>query len=808
MGIEKERINNKKVKNKKVGKKKHKGLKIFGTIVISLFSFACITGLIIVGYVYSYMTDYINGEVAIDLNEYQSNQSQTSIIYAYDENGEVFELQRLHGDENRIYVGLDEIPKHLQNAFIALEDARFPTHEGVDWIRFVAVFVKDRLSTGGSSITQQLVKNITGDREANFVRKFNEICNALNLEKNFSKDEILEAYLNTLYLGSGCYGVKTACEKYFGKDVSEINIAEAACIASITKAPYTYNPLVNPEKNKERRNNECLASMLEEGYITKAEYDEAVNYEIIFTNSPDYVPDEEEEVEENTEEEEQEEVWSFYVDFIVDTLIDEFMTTYDMDERQAIQKIYYGGLKIYAAVDLNAQATLEDVYINRKTFPDESNKEIQAQSAMTIMDYNGRVIAICGEAGEKSGNRCLNRASDSPRQPGSSIKPISAYAPLIEEKKGTWSTMVLDKAFAYNGTLWPKNYSGNKGSGSYVTVQNALARSLNTVPGRIVYEILGEKEKGLDKSYSYLTNTFRISTAVEKYDKTPAPLATGAMRHGATTLEMAAAYATFGNGGKYYKPYCYYKVTNSDGSQVYFDNTAPSGKQVISEDTSDIMCELLQTVVTDSVGTAKAYKINNFQTMAKTGTTSDNYDRWFVGGTPYYVAAVWYGYDLNKTISNVSGNPAGKIFKEVLNELHKDLPEKEFPKSSIVVEKKYCRATGLIAGTNCSTGTGWYSLKNMPETCTSCTGGEQNIVDPETPETTTPEDPGYIENPETTTPEDPGYIENPGTTTPEDPGYVEEPGITDDNEYIGDTGNDEFGDNGDTASQNEPYLTE
>ncbi len=693
------------------------------TVIFSLLAVVVLTGIITVGYVLSYMISYTYGDVAIDLNEYQANQSQTSIIYAYDENSQIFELQRLHGDQNRIYVGLDEIPDHLQKAFIALEDARFPKHQGVDWIRFVAVFIKDKLSTGGSSITQQLVKNITGEREPNFVRKFHEICNALNLEKNFDKDEILEAYLNTLYLGSGCYGVKTACEKYFGKDVSEINIAEAACIASITKAPYTYNPLVNPENNRDRQVNDCLDAMLEEGYITQAEFDEAVAYKMIFTNSPEYVDTDKTEEEKS---EEKNEVWSYYVDYVVDKLIDDFMREYDMSERQATQKIYYGGLQIYAALDVNAQSVVDEVYSQRKTFPNESGKDVQAQSAITVMDYSGRIVAICGGAGEKTRNRGLNRAADSPRQPGSSIKPLSTYAPAIEEKLMTWSTLVQDKAFAYNGSLWPKNYTGDKGTGNYVTVQNALARSLNTVPGRIVYYNLG-----LKKSYRYLTDVFNISTTVEKYDVAPAPLATGAMRYGITTLEMAAAYAAFGNGGKYYEPYCYYKVTNSDGSVVYFDNADLTGKQIIGEDTADIMCELLQTVTTDSVGTGRPYKIGSFSTMAKTGTTSDDFDRWFVGGTPYYVAAVWYGYDLNKTVSNVSGNPSGKLFKKVMDELHKDLPEREFPKSSIVTEKKYCRVTGLIAGEKCySTGVGWYSLKNMPQTCTSCTGAPP-VTDPE-----------------------------------------------------------------------------
>ncbi len=683
------------------------------TIVFSVLAIMVLTVIIVCGYVFGYMISFANGDIAIDLDEYQANQSQTSIIYAYDENGQPYELQRLHGKENRIYVSLEEISQPLQNAFIALEDARFPKHKGVDWIRFIAVFVKDQLSTGGSSITQQLVKNITDERAAIFVRKFKEICYALNLEKNFDKDEILEAYLNTLYLGEGCYGVKTACEVYFGKDPSEINIAEAACIASITKAPYSYNPLVNPEENRKRQIR-CLDAMLEEGYINKTEYEQAISYELILTNSDKYVADEKVE---DVEDEPKNEVWSSYVDFIVDTLYDQFMNEYDMSERQATQKIYYGGLKIYAAVDTKIQSIVEDVYENRKTFPNEAGKDVKSQSAITIMDYSGRVVAICGQAGAKTGDRSLNRAADSPRQPGSSIKPLSVYAPAIEEGIATWSTLYVDKAFAYQGKQWPKNYTGDKGTGGYVTVQNALARSLNTVPARIAYFDLK-----LNKSYEYLTQKFKISSASAENDIAPAPLATGSMHVGITTLEMSAAYAVFGNGGMYYKPYCYYMVTNSDGSTVYFDNTTNKGEQVLSQDTADIMCELLQSVTTSSVGTGTPYKISGFQTMAKTGTTTDDFDRWFVGGTPYYVAAVWYGYDLNKTVSNVSGNPSGKLFSKILNEVHEGLPDKSFPKSSLTTEKKYCLKTGLLAGSNCySTAMGWYSVKNLPKSCTTCT---------------------------------------------------------------------------------------
>ncbi len=707
-----------------------------------LLCVACVfvlTAVITCGYVISYMLSFTYGDVAIDLDDYQANQSQTSIIYGYDENGQIFEMQRLHGNENRIYVSLEEISPHIQEAFIALEDARFPKHKGVDWIRFIAVFVKDQLSTGGSSITQQLVKNLTDERDATFVRKFKEICYALNLERNFDKDEILEAYLNTLYLGEGCYGVKTACEVYFGKDPSELNVAEAACIASITKAPYTFNPFVDPAENKKRQKR-CLDAMLEEGYINKAEYDEAVAYELIFTNSDKYVPSTKNEENNKKPVQEDEGYWSFYVDYIVDCLYDQFMTQYDMTERQATQKIYYGGLKIYAAVDLRVQEILENVYENRKTFPNESGKEVKVQSAMTIMDYSGRVIAICGQAGEKTENRSLNRASDSPRQPGSSIKPLTAYAPAIEEGIINWSSLILDKAFAYQGKQWPKNYGGNYGSGKSVTVQNALARSLNTVPGRLVYH-----ELGLNKSYRYLTEKFKITTASPENDPAPAPLATGSMHRGITTLEMTAAYAAFGNGGKYYKPYCYYRVTNFDGSTVYFDNTAPESEQIISRETSEIMCELLQTVTTASEGTGTAYKVKGFPTMAKTGTTTDNYDRWFVGGTPYYVAAVWYGYDLNKSITNTSGNPAGKIFKAVMDDAHSGLAIKDFEKSKLVTEKKYCTRTGLLAGEKCySTATGWYSLKRLPATCTSCTGAPPESATNNAPQETTTAAPGSV----------------------------------------------------------------
>ena len=531
------------------------------------------------------------------------------------------------------------------------------------------------------------------------------------------KDKIIEAYLNTLYLGNGCYGVKTASEEYFGKDVSELNAAECAVIASITQAPTKWNPLINPENNRTRQLN-CLEKMKTQGFITEDEYNDACNFELIFTNSENYVPDKDEE--EKTKKDTENTVDSFYVDYVRQCVQRDLMEEYGYSKQQAQDKILYGGLKIYAAVDLEVQETLEDVYINRKSFPeiyskDKEHKGEPVQSAMTIMDYSGRVVAIIGEAGEKSGAMCLNRAANSYRQPGSTIKPLATYAPAIEMNLHHYSSMVKDYAIHVSGKLWPHNVNETYGSGNNVTVEYAIQESLNTVPARIInYDI------GADTSFEFIRDRFKLSKLDEDEDRTLAPLATGALTYGTTTVEMAAAYATFGNGGYYYEPYSYYKVTNSQGTEILLSNENPDEKaqQVLSEETSDIMCELLQSVDTSYYG--KASNVRKFQIMAKTGTTTSNKDRWFCAGTPYYVAAIWFGFDHPESLG-VTTNPGGKIFMTVFDEIHEDLPQKEFPKSTKTIEKSYCRVTGKIAGKNCSsTGKGWYKISSLPSTCTSC----------------------------------------------------------------------------------------
>ena len=719
----------KSTKRPKKQRKKHPGLRKAFTVFAVLFAIFAVCAGVAVGYVYNFANNYINGEKKIDLDTYKANQAQTSIIYAYDSNKQLVELLRLHGEENRVWIEYEEIPQEMIDAFRDLEDKRFEEHQGVDWTRTILGVAKSGFEQGGSTITQQLIKNLTGEDGRMASRKFYEILNALNLERYYHKKAIMESYLNTVYLGNGCYGIKTAAEVYFGKNVEDLNAAECATIASITKAPGTYDPLTEPEENKIRQEY-CLKCMLEQGSITQAEYDEAIDFELIFTNSDNYkgsqvTKEESDEDKEYTEEEMKEiandnSTSSYYVEYVIDNVIADLMDEYELTYNEAWKKVFFGGLRIYAAVDLDVQSAAEDVYINRRTFPNEEDTEENpaVQSAITIMDYNGRVVAMVGGAGEKDAFRGLNRAAHSPRQPGSSIKPISVYTPAIEMDEATWSTMVQNYGIKMGSSRWPVNYGGNAGSpNSFCSVQYALQVSYNTVPAQIAAKI------GLEPCLDFLVDDLNITTLVTDeddpdYDGNYSSICVGGMSEGVTTLEMTAAFAIFGNNGYYYKPYSYYKVTNNDGSEVLLESADNAGNQVVSESTAGVMRQLLRTVVTS--GTGSAYGVSGFETFAKTGTTSDDKDRWFVGGTPYYVAAVWYGYDQPRPIRNTSGNPAGKIFKKIMDAAHDGLDDLDFPTASGVVARRYCTISGDIASSGCPSATGYYKSSNIPNRCKGC----------------------------------------------------------------------------------------
>ena len=701
-----EKKNLKKSKNKKKKKKDYSSpkYKIF-RILMGILMIVGVVAVVCISVMSIYAYSVVHGDAVFDLNEQKYAQSQTSFIYGYDKNNKEVELTRLHGDENRIWVNLEDMSEYLPKAFVSIEDKRFEKHNGVDWIRTAGVIVKPQNlgKQGGSTITQQLIKNLTDEKQVTVARKFNEILSALNLERYFEKDDILEAYLNTIYLSEGCYGVKTAAEEYFGKDVKDLNIAECACIAGITQFPTKYDPLINTEENKTRQK-QVLGAMLEEGAITQEQYDEAINYKLIFTNSKEYKGSQ---VSSNVDGSKTNVIDSWYIDYVIRTVIDDLIEN-GYTKRKAQALVYGGGLKIYTAIDFDVQDALETVYENRKGVYEENS-----QSAMVVMDYKGSLLGIVGGLGKKDNVMGFNRAVDAKRQPGSAFKPLAVYAPALEKSLKDpnfdfyWSTLIKDaptEDIKVDGKPWPTNEGGGYSS-KKLTIQSGIARSLNTISARTLLQV------GLDYSYNFLTEKFHISSMIDQ-DCAPAPLATGALTNGASVLDITAAYQAFGNGGKYYYPYCYYKVTDFQGNTILESTPDTTNEQALSESTAWIMNKLLQTVMTSGTGTT--YKISGVQCIGKTGTTTGSVDRYFVGGTPEYIAAVWYGFDQQKEVRQTP-NPSGILWKNVMNEIYssKGINKKEFPDYDGITRRAYDSSNGLLA--NYSSGNyGWYDKNNLP----------------------------------------------------------------------------------------------
>ncbi|MGN1421378.1 MAG: transglycosylase domain-containing protein [Eubacterium sp.] len=679
-----------------------------GKILLGMIMIIGVVGIVCFSVIAIYGYTVVYGDPVFDLTEEALSQNQTSFIYGYD-GDKIVKITSLHGEENRVWVNLEDMSEYLPEAFISIEDKRFEKHHGVDWIRTIGVFVKQN-NQGGSTITQQLIKNLTDDNKVTYIRKFNEILKALNLERNYSKDQILEAYLNTIYLSNGCYGVRTASEVYYGKEVSDLNAAECAAIASITQYPSKYDPLYNPENNRERQLN-VLFAMKENGYLSESEYNDAKAYEMVFTNSENYQGSQ---IKEENKSQQNNDTTSYYVDYVI-TTVQEDLIKMGYTSRKAHDMVYGGGLKIYTAIDFDVQDALEDVYENYKRMPDET-----VQGAMCVMDYQGRVMGIVGGTGKKKKALSLNRATQSKRPPGSTIKPLSVYAPALEktleddETNIYWSTIQKDSpSRTVEGKAWPVNEGGSYSSRN-VSLQYGLSRSLNTISARTLDKI------GIDYSYDFITENFHISTLDSVRDADYGPLAIGSLTNGATVLEMTAAYASFGNGGYYYEPYCYYKIEDSMGNTVISKEPDKTRTEALSENNSWVMNKLLQTVMTEGTGTT--YKLSGIECYGKTGTTNDDKDRWFIGGTPNFIAGTWYGYDTPKEVYySLSPNPSGTIWNTVMKEIYAKLDEKgteydtKFPESDGIVRKAYCTSCGGL--TSGGGAYGWFDVDNLPDYC-------------------------------------------------------------------------------------------
>ena len=637
---------------------------------------------------------YVNTSLDLDVDISAYTLKQSSTVYYQDKaSGEWVELTKLHGVENRTLVSIDEIPKHVRNALISIEDERFESHHGVDWkstARAILGKLTGTSTRGGSTITQQVVKNMTGDNEVTIKRKVTEIFRALRLEKNYSKDEILETYLNLVYFGNGCNGIEAAAESYFGKTVGELTIAEAASIVGITQFPYKYDPSRGDwyrEQNKERQLT-VLYKMHELEKISDEEYEQAKVEPLVFSWDSGFVPSAG--VASRVDTASSTEYDSYFVERMFNDIVADMHEQFGYDEKVAKDLLYTGGYSIYCTVDPKVQSIVESVYADRGNLNYTSSKGQQLQSGATIIDNTtGDIVAVAGRVGEREG-RFLLDYSTVVRQCGSAIKPLSVYAPALDAGVITPASVIDDYPVEMlGGSIWPVNaYSGYR---SIMTLQDAIRNSSNPTAVRTAIKLT------LPSSYAFMTENLSFSTLTNDDLTAAGALALGGLSKGVTTREMAAAYASFARGGVYTTPRTYTEVLDHNGN-VILENKSES-HVAMKESTAYAMNELLKNVVRSGTGTGANF--SNMTIAGKTGSTNSNNDRYFVGYTPYYTAAVWVGYDTPTRIV-ASGNPAATLWKTFMSKVHANLPNKDFDVGSgDMVSVTVCTQTGLLASAGC-----------------------------------------------------------------------------------------------------------
>ena len=687
-------------------------------ILVTMMLICVITGCIVVTAMVIYVMNFMEVDNGVNLDNI--NQSLTTILYAEDIDEGQVEIYRLSGEKRRIEVDLSDIPQHVQDAFIATEDKRFMDHEGVDWFRTVSVTVKALLKggrQGGSTITQQLVKNATNDDETTPIRKLREIFRALDLERNYTKAEILESYLNIIFLGDRNHGVEAASQYYFGCHVWELTVPQAASLAGMTRSPNNWRPDLHPEKNKLRRDY-SLECMLDQGMITREEYDQYIQEPIVTVDRSGGNESGSNQGISTVKEG----VSSYFVDAVIEDVLADLVEKYGWSRDYAYDRLKNGGYRIYTTENIELQSIVERNFADWRTF---SSGQIKAdkdgnipQAAFVLMDYNGKVLALVGGKGEKTESRGFNRATMGKRPPGSSMKPLAVYAPALEYDLINWSTILVDgPAIQIDGKDWPQNYE-NKYYGD-TTIVEAIRKSRNTIPVKLIEQMTPER------SVDFLQKKFGISTLVTtgKYNDYGLSLAIGSMTDGLYLKELTAAYAPFGNGGNYYTPITYTCIEAANGN-IILDNQSRKTR-AISEDTASVMNRLLYEVVNGEGGTGQQAQLGGqMPVIGKTGTTQDYNDLTFVGMTPYYIGGVWTGYDTPKSLPYRSIYDPDTIWKNVMEDVHQGLESKEFELSPNIVQLEYCIQSGLLKSASCpTTAVGYYKTNAKPGVCDIAHGG-------------------------------------------------------------------------------------
>lgn len=648
-------------------------------IMIILFCIISIAIMLGAAVLYKYSDSRVSEELLCAARSYDETK-----FYCFDyddrlyQTGEAREIKdaSLNSGIEYKYTSYSEMPENLVLAFVAVEDKRFYTHKGIDYKRSLGAVlnyvVGGKKSFGGSTITQQLVKNLTGNNAMLVERKLTEAFSAMELEKSFEKSEIIEMYLNIINLSRGCRGVGAAAEFYFSKSVSELDLRECACLAAITNNPSKYDPIAHPEANKRRRDI-VLSCMLDAGYISHAQYETAVSQETRIT----------------AKDRSGRRINSWYIDAVIRDVISDFAAKYDISKETASVLLYKGGYRIYTAMDAEIQSILDDHFADLGNFPCDENGEFPQSSMIIIDPHSGDILGIAGGIGEKRGNRIQSFATDTKRPPGSAIKPLSVYAPAIEQGLINWATVIEDSPIKIDETTgngWPSN--ANKKYAGNVNVRCAVANSLNTVAVKVLRML------GNEGSYNFLTNDLLIRSLDKNRDMGDASLALGQPSRGITLRELTAAYSIFQN-GMMSESRTYYKVTDSSG-RIILDNSS-STREVISEKTATIMTKLLGEVVNN--GTASGYiaLAERMDVAGKTGTSQSSQDKYFIGYTPELLGGVWQGYEMPKSIDCFRGNYSACIWDDVMSKIYNEtgyFKATDFKIANGVGELSYNKQTG------------------------------------------------------------------------------------------------------------------